>query len=455
LAFAVSAIVILGFAGLGTEVGIWYLVRRQAQGAADAASIAGALAAYEAIASCSGADPSAAAVAAANLLFPMNGFSAGGNTLGTVTIVPPTYLSPYTSPTGATGTTYPCPTGVGKAVGAVEVTVKEAMIPLMSSMFGGTGPTDGARSVALVEPINYACALTLTGDLTVSGTVGANVCGLASNATDDNAISVAGTFAGLTLTAVGGCGAVANCGPGTVSLTQPAAPYHPPTPNPFIGADAIVFPAFAGGTCAPPPTAVAGVIQLTPYETSGKAYCSDITLAASQTLQFGPGTYIFYNASLTASAGTIQCLGCSAATSGVSATPGAGLSIVFLGTGTPTIVQNAVVCTLYAPPANAAFAALSGILFYGRGISPATISLQNPPTCAKIPKPGPINGGVYFPNATLNFTGNPTSQFQSVCLPLVADTMVLTGTFTFALDPAQCPHFNTPMLQMQGARVVE
>src|SRR5208282_5538067 len=107
LAFAVSAIVILGFAGLGTEVGIWYLVRRQAQGAADAASIAGALAAYEAIASCSGADPSAAAVAAANSLFPMNGFSAGGNTLGTVTIVPPTYLSPYTSPTGATGTTYP------------------------------------------------------------------------------------------------------------------------------------------------------------------------------------------------------------------------------------------------------------------------------------------------------------------------------------------------------------
>src|SRR5580658_1563754 len=45
LVFALSALVIIGFVGFATEAGVWYEVRRTAQGAADAAAIAGALAA--------------------------------------------------------------------------------------------------------------------------------------------------------------------------------------------------------------------------------------------------------------------------------------------------------------------------------------------------------------------------------------------------------------------------
>src|SRR5208282_1495872 len=139
------------------------------------------------------------------------------------------------------------------------------------------------------------------------------------------------------------------------------------------------------------------------------------TLATGQTLQFAaPGTYIFYNASVTALAGTMQCVGCFAAS------PVAGIDIVFLGTGTLNIGPLAVVSTINAAASNPTFPALSGILFYGRGNSGVSISLLST-------SPAPIEGAVYFPNAALAFTGNPTNP--SSCLSLVAGTMTLYGSF--------------------------
>src|SRR5690349_2506286 len=41
--FALAAPVALGAAGIGVETGLWYMTRRQAQTAADASAIAGAL----------------------------------------------------------------------------------------------------------------------------------------------------------------------------------------------------------------------------------------------------------------------------------------------------------------------------------------------------------------------------------------------------------------------------
>ena len=160
LVFGVSALVIIGCVGLGTEVGMWYLVRREAQGAADASAVAGALAATETLASCTGTNPGNAATTAATSLAAANGFSDGATTtLGTVSVTP-SYLSPYTSPTGVTGSVYPCPTG-NVIPGAAAVLVSEAVTPLISGLFGGTGVTVGARSVALVEPLGPACALAL------------------------------------------------------------------------------------------------------------------------------------------------------------------------------------------------------------------------------------------------------------------------------------------------------
>jgi Flp pilus assembly protein TadG len=41
--FALSAIALTGLAGLGAEVGTWYVMKRHGQNAADAAAVAGAL----------------------------------------------------------------------------------------------------------------------------------------------------------------------------------------------------------------------------------------------------------------------------------------------------------------------------------------------------------------------------------------------------------------------------
>jgi Flp pilus assembly protein TadG len=435
LIFAISATVIIGCVGLGTEVGMWYLVRRQTQGVADASAIAGALAANDAVAGKS--DPTIAAQTAVDSIATTNGFTDGVSTLLGTVAVASTYFSTFTP---GPPSTYVCtPTPPSTTCPAVQVAVSEAVTPLISALFGGKGITVGSQSVAWVQSIGPACALTLTGDLTVSsGTVTAGSCGLASNSNDSTAINITGTLIADTITSVGSYA-------GTPILNRPAAPFHPPTPDPYSAADTINFGTFSGATCAgiPAPDPATGIIQLTSYEASGeKAYCSDAVLAAGQTLQFSaPGTYIFYNASIIANAGTIQCQFCNSAS-------GVGISIVFLGTPTQPypldIGPSAVVSTINASASNGTFPALSGILFYGQSSSPVSISLLSN-------SPAPMEGAVYFPNANLSFAGNAANP--SSCLSLVAATMMLIGTF--ALNPTGCPGFGTALAQMQGARVVE
>jgi Flp pilus assembly protein TadG len=421
LVFATCALVIIGCVGLGTEVGIWYLVRREAQNTADASAIAGALSANDAITA--GTDAATAAQAAGTDLAAANGFTQGATTtLGTVAVV----------------VNNPPSTGTHTSVaGAVEVYVSQAVTPLISGLFGGTGVTVGARSVAVVEPIGPACALSLTGDLTVSGTLTAFSCGLASNASDSTAINVTGSLEALTVAAVGGCSPVSACA--VPPLFIPAAAYHPATPNPYSTADAVSFPTFAGATCAtsipvPDPSGNIAIWQGS-YETSGQAYCTDLVPVAGQTLVFRPGTYIFYNASFTALAGTIECQYCDGS---------AGVSIVFLGTGTLTIEPGATISTINAAASNSTFPALSGLLFYGRGTSPVNVSLLASGAA-------PPAGAFYFPNASLTFTGSASNP--SPCLSLVAGTVNLYSTFT--LIPSGCTTSGTSLAQMQGARIVE
>jgi Flp pilus assembly protein TadG len=449
LAFAVSAIVILGFVGLGTEVGNWYLVRREAQNTADASAIAGALAAYVQISPLEDNNPgnaAAAAEAAATALAATNGFINGGTTtLGTITVTPNYYPQGSGSYNGIVTPylTNNNPANPYIATGAAQVLVSESVAPMISGLFGGTGLNVGAQAVAVVKSIGNACALALTGDLTVSGTLDIIACGLASNAIDSTAINVTGSALALTATTPGsGC-----CGPGA-TLVMPAAGYHPPTPNPFTGADAIVFPAFAGASCAPAPTFSPGVpttLNAATYQAPAHAFCSDVTVAAGQTLWFTPGTYIFYNASLIANAGTIQCTGCS------STPPIIGVSLAFIGSnpalaGTLTIGPSAVVNDIEASPSNATYPALSGILFYGQGSRPVSISLQGP-LGAAAPK-----GAIYFPNAALTFTSSASNP--SRCMPLVAGSITLySGPFSLFVDA--CPGFGTAVPQMLGARIVE
>lgn len=421
LAFAASALVVMGCVALGTEVGMWYLMRRAAQGAADASAIAGALAANVA------ADP----VAAAQTVATTNGFTAGATTsLGTVQ---PVVVNNPPSTGTHTGTAT-----------AVEVYVSEAITPLISALFtnSGTGPTVGARSVAVVEPVGTACALSLTGDMTISGTVTFNNCGPASNATDSTAINVTGLLAALTLTAVGDYAGI----PPSPPLTRPAALYHPPTPDPYAGLASASLPTFSACAPLPAPDPTSHNIgiptPLAPYETNPVAYCDpQIDGIAVNSVTLAPGTYFFYNG-ITMTGGALQCNGCA---------PGAGINIVVLGNSNTTLAigPNAVLTTINAG-ANS-FPALSGILFYGPSESTATISLVTTtiPLNDPVTAFSPMQGAIYFPQADLTFI----ADYASTCLSVVAGTMTLSGTFSLA--PTGCNNFGTALAQMQGARLVE
>jgi hypothetical protein len=389
-----------------------------------------------------------AAVSAATTLATTNGFTAGTGSIGTVSVTP-TYLP--------ASYTYTSNTGTNIELNQVQVSISEVVTPLISRIFtnSNTGPTVGAQATAVVEPIGNACALSLVGDLSIqgSGTLNSSSCGLASNAGDSNAIDVTESLRALTVTAIGGC---SGCDPPTTRLQTPAAPYHPKTPDPYSGTTgAITFPTFSGGTCANAPTADAtGLIQLTSYEVSSQAYCSTLDIEPGgppPTLQFNsPGTYIFYDASLIVNAGTIQCQ--SAAVCSGDGT--AGVSIVFVGhtpstAGTLTIGAGGSVVSagssLNAAKTNNTFPGLGGILFYGQGGSPVSISIQSSISASQ------ISGAVYFPLAPLTFSIFPNPP--SACLSLVAGSLTLVGTFS--LPPNNCTSFGTSLPQMQGARLVE
>ncbi len=187
-----------------------------------------------------------------------------------------------------------------------------------------------------------------------------------------------------------------------------------------------------------------------PYETSGRAYCSasevvgggNLVVSSGVTVNVPSGTYFFNNVSLIVTAGgKIAC----AAT----CTPGGsyGTTFVFTGTagsiGTVNITGGTV--TLIPLKTNATFSALSGILFYGRGTATATIAQSN--TIGK----QPIGGGIYFPNSTLLFTGNTSSQ--SSCLSLVAGTVTLYSNAR--LDTTLCSSYGTSLASIQGVRLVQ
>jgi len=123
IAVALLLPVLIGFAGLGVEVGMWFAVQRQNQSAADAAAISAALEYAAYIESGMPTDPAAAAAAAATITANYNLFSTS----------PPNTLTLYQCYSFTIGST--CN---------------------MSSSGGGTTPN--AVQVVLTQPLNTAFA---------------------------------------------------------------------------------------------------------------------------------------------------------------------------------------------------------------------------------------------------------------------------------------------------------
>jgi Flp pilus assembly protein TadG len=191
----IAMIPLLGMVSLGTEVGSWYAIRRNAQNAADAAAIAGATALV-------GNDP-AGPTAAGQAFASSNGFATGGGCGSKSTTGQNVCIMP--SGTGTTGTT-------------VTAVVKQYETPVFTQWFLPPGPVNiQATAVAAIATKPGYCMLALQ-DLSFSSgsTTFSGGCGLASNGTFDPAPSGNGhiTFQGSpdnwAVTASGACTGNAN-----------------------------------------------------------------------------------------------------------------------------------------------------------------------------------------------------------------------------------------------------
>jgi hypothetical protein len=439
--FALAGTMVIGFVGLGTEGGTWYLTRRDAQNAADAAAYAGAvrLASTQADLGIALASARTQAVAAATDTATRNGFTTGSRS---------TIVTPVTPPVA--------PSSFAGNITAVQVTVQRTRPRLLSGLFLASDPVILAKGVASLLSQGPACMLALSGGLSAGGSASVNAgsCILASNDTASDGIKIFGsaTVAAGSLTSAGGCS-----GCTSASLTTPYTAYAPPTTNPFAYLDTKVLPVFSSSTCYN----VSGLdnsngsISANPLTLSpqaNKAICAFHVTSNSQVVHFTPGTYYFYDTNFTIDGGTVDCPTC---------TGGNGVTLVFTGSpfskiGGPVISANATV-TLTAPslgfggrPA-APDPAYDGILFFRdpRATSNsgnAQVSINGGANTA-------LTGAMYFPNSSISYSGNSAT---SQCSVVVAGAISLTGNT--GVNVSNCAGLlNLPGLapQLQLVRLVE
>ncbi|WP_342725840.1 hypothetical protein AAFG07_02360 [Bradyrhizobium sp. B097] len=359
--------VLVGTAGLGTEVAWWFYKHKNMMSAADSAAVSAATAGTN-------------FATEANAITTFYGYANGiGNV--TVTVNQPPSTGSFTSSSQA-----------------VEVIITQPQARLMSALFGSGAVRVTARSVALGN-VGTGCVLALDPTanpaVTVKGNTQLNLinCNLYDNSNGGSALNVSGT-ATISAAMVGVVGGVS----GTSSITA--------TNGIRTGIRAIADP-YANVTPTMPTWCdysnkfnVKGTTTLSPG-----SYCGDISVAAGATLTFNPGIYYFNGANLSVA--------------GNATITGTGVTLVFTGSagnwGSATIGSNANV-SLTAPTSGTT----AGIAIYGDRRMPVGSSFnltgggtQN------------LQGAVYLPKGALSFSGgNGTS---TTCTQIIADTVSIVG----------------------------
>lgn len=391
--FALGATSVLGLAGLATEGGSWYMVRRHAQNTADAAAYAGALTL--------GYGGNNTAINATGQQFASrNGFSAA---VGATVVInhPP-----------ASGSQ------AGNA-NAVQAIITQTEPRRFAALLGPGNVSIVTAAVADIMASGNACVLTLANSLGFQGntTVTASNCALASNATGNKSLDLSGnpTVTASSLVGSGGCF-------GNQCTTQdfPVKTYALPSTDPFKAVQSLQMPTFSGSHCVssgnPQPWTAANPVA---FCSTGNGANASWQLNSGQVVNLTPGTYFFYNTSIAINAGaTLKCTTCTA---------GAGVTIILTGSpaskvGTLTINGNATV-QLVAPTTNSYNAAFNGVLLY----RDVTASSGNKDIQINGGANVSLSGGMYFPSSTVEINGNSTTSSLSTCSSIIASQITFTG----------------------------
>jgi len=389
--------VLVGTAGLGTEVGWWYYKHKNMQSAADSGAVSAATAAS------AGTDPSSEAKAVtANY-----GYANGANNV-TVTVNQPPKTGNHTSNSQA-----------------IEVIVSQPQQRLLSALFGSDPVLITARSVALPNS-GTGCVLALNSSaspaVNVSGGNQLNLikCNLYSNSSASPSLNVAGS-ASVAANQVGVVGDVS--GASSITATNGVKTHILPVADPYANVSPPARPSCTNGKI---------VVNSNGKTTSldPGCYTGSITVNAGAVLNLNPGIYYLDGASLSVA--------------GNATITGSGVTLVFTGSGsnwgTASIGSNATV-DLTAPTSGAT----KGIVMYGDRNMPAGTafnltggSTQN------------FGGAIYLPRANLSFSGgNGTS---TSCTKIIADTLTFSGTSNLQVN---CTALGTATIGSQTAQLIE
>jgi hypothetical protein len=390
LMFGVTAVSLIAFAGLGTEVGTWYFAKRHAQNAADASAMAGALA----LASSASSDD---AVKSGTSFARRDGFATGSSQ--TVNVAVGSYDP---APPG----TYSA--GTGLPLQAVKANIEQRQPGLLVGVLSMAGVLDldeikiDAHAIAVVQQPGKPCVLALHGAISFQGSpqVNTQACGIASNDPAPGAIDFTGnpdTSKIGTVTTAGGCsGSTSQCG--TVHT------YSPPMDNPLSKIDAAL--------------ALPSLLSIKDCKSSkpvsygtGQCINKNIKVGGSSAIALS-GTY-FFSGDLTIS--------------GDSTWTGEGVTIIMLPgstlkiTGNPTLnlsAQPSVPASQLPPGVPTGL--LDGLLWYDP--EGGSVDLNGHSTNS-------FAGAMYFPNAAVQWKGNATKT--STCTELIASSIEFAGNPTF------------------------
>lgn len=344
--FAISLPVLIGFIGLGAEVGLWYLTERKIQSQADMAAYTSALTLR------SGGSTSDVYIdgkqSAVN-----NGFDASKSTIA-ITIV--------------SGDT-------------VHVDVVSTQPRLFSGVIMGQGSQKiTVEAEAKVEPGGPACILALSKTATAavkfngSASVLLNGCNIMSNSQANPSLSQGGaSIVGADCVYASG---TINYSSGltTTKCTAPV-PNVSPTKDPY---ESLTVPSTPTACTPVPNMGPTKVVTLSPGR-----YCKDWKVQGDVTLN--PGTYILDGADLSVNS--------------LAKLSGSGVTIILTGGGEVTMNGTATI-NLTAPTSGT----YSGIIFYGDRNDTGTSHKINGDSASS------LEGAVYFPSGHVDVLGGGSTS---------------------------------------------
>ena len=387
---AVMLTVLMGFVGLGIDIGYGYNARRQLQNAADSAAYS---AAVSVSAGESRAPDQARAVAGRyGLVHGQDGIVINVNT----------------------------PPASGPNAGrrrAVEVVIERPIRRFFSRLFVSGDQLVRARAVARVSPAANACvvALNSTADASALDTGSADIrlagCSLFSNSTSASAVQLKGS-ASLTADSIGAVGGYTVGSNATLTTANGVHTGERAVDDPY---EDVPIPPYSGCTYngATLASGTYGSGSGTPT-----VFCNGLQINSGVTVTLNPGIYIVDRGSLRVNGGaTLR---------------GNGVTIVLTsstGSDYATLQLNGQSTVDLTAPTSGPTA---GLVIYQDRRAPAGVTnvLNGGSTQS-------LQGAVYFPNQIVTFTGG--SSTSSGCTQLLASEVAFRGNSSLGLNCSGIP----------------